>query len=88
MQLELAAFAEFSEAGPEAYKVWPRDRNAETHRRFRDIVDPVLLQTEAIWLVPSVDEMDDILALGTKSKDVNREVQADRINSRYSWQVW
>jgi hypothetical protein len=34
MQLELAAFAEFSEASANADKVWPSDRYAHAHRRF------------------------------------------------------
>jgi hypothetical protein len=62
VELEFAAFAEFSEAGTKGDEVCSCDRDAQTHRGFRHIVDLVLVQPEAIGLVLAVDEVDKILA--------------------------
>lgn len=66
MELEFAAFAEFSEAGAKGDEVRSCDGDAQTHRGFRDIVDLVLVQPEAIGLILAVDEVDEVLALCVK----------------------
>ena len=66
VQLEFAAFAEFSKAGPEADKIRTGNRDPEAHRRLGNVVDLILLQSEAIRLVRAVDEMDKILSLRQK----------------------
>lgn len=63
MELEFSAFAEFSKASAETDEIWSCDGDAQTHRRFGGIVDLVLVQPEAIWLVFAVDEVDEVLAL-------------------------
>ena len=63
MQLELAAFTEFAEAGANTDEIWSGDRNGKTHRSLGDIVDLVLVQSETVGLIFAVDEMYEILSL-------------------------
>lgn len=62
VQLELAAFAELAKAGSDTDQVGSCDGETETHGGFRDIEHPVLVQTETVWLVWSVNEMNEILS--------------------------
>jgi hypothetical protein len=73
VELEFAAFAEFSEAGTKGDEVCSCDRDAQTHRGFRHIVDLVLVQPEAIGLVLAVDEVDKILALWMKLRQAGTD---------------
>jgi hypothetical protein len=63
MQLEFPTFTEFPEACTEADKIWSCNRYTQSHWWFGNIVDPVLLKSETVWLVWSVDEMYKIVAL-------------------------
>lgn len=75
VQLEFSAFAEFSEAGTKGDEICSCDRDAQTHRGFRDIVDLVLVQPEAIGLVLAVDEVDKILALWMKLRQAGMDAK-------------
>lgn len=75
VQLEFSAFAEFSEAGTKGDEIRSCDRDAQTHRGFRDIVDLVLVQPEAIGLVLAVDEVDKILALWMKLRQAGMDAK-------------
>lgn len=63
MKLEFSGFAEFPKASAESDEIRTCDRDGQTHGRFRDIVDLVLVQSEAVWLVLAIDEVDEIPAL-------------------------
>lgn len=63
MQLELAAFCEFSKAGAYTDEIWTRNGYAQTHVRLRDIVDFVLVESEAIRLIMTVHEVNQVFSL-------------------------
>jgi hypothetical protein len=63
MEFKLAALAEFPEACPETHEVWPDDGDGQPHRGLGDIKDPVLVKSEAVRLVGSVDQVNQVLSL-------------------------
>jgi hypothetical protein len=67
MQLELARFTELPETRPHAHKIRSGNRNREPHSWFRHIVNTILVKSEAVRLVGSVYEVNQVLAL-TKSQ--------------------
>lgn len=85
VKLEFTAFAEFTEGGAKGDEVRSCDRDAQTHGGFRDIVDLVLVQPEAIGLVLAIDEVDKILALWMKLWQV--VVDANVVDVRCSWRA-
>lgn len=67
MQLELSTLAKLAEAGSKADQVRSCYRYPEAHRGFGDIVDAVFLQPEAVGLVWSVNQVNEVLALQVQS---------------------
>jgi len=86
VKLEFTAFAEFTEAGAKGDEVGSCDRDAQTHRGLRDIVDLVLVQPEAIGLVLAVDEVDKVLALWMM-RLWRVVVDANVVDVRCSWRA-
>lgn len=63
VQLEFAAFAEFSKACAKADEVGPSNGNCKFHGRFGDIEDAISVQAKAVGFIWSVYQVDNVLSL-------------------------
>ncbi|KAI3482129.1 hypothetical protein L1887_55260 [Cichorium endivia] len=62
VQTELARLGKLAKARAERHEVRACDRDGQTHRRFRDVVDAVAVEAEDVRILGSVDEVHEVLA--------------------------
>lgn len=93
MQLEFTTFAKLAKASADTDEVGTRDGETETHRGFRYIENSVFVQSEAIWFVCPVDEMNEVFPLHTRrsANGVVGNIYAKKSTTKdvqYSWRAW